>query len=85
MNSIALNAATAPLRAAGTYFQCVDYSAVSEASEVDFCQWLTREIGVAAIPLSVFYRDGFEQRLARFCFAKKDETLDLALQRLARI
>ena len=75
----------APLQTAGTYFQCVDYSAVSEASEVDFCQWLTREIGVAAIPLSVFYRDGFEQRLARFCFAKKDETLDLALQRLARI
>ena len=74
-----------PLQTAGTYFQCVDYSAVSEASEVDFCQWLTREIGVAAIPLSVFYRDGFEQRLARFCFAKKDETLDLALQRLARI
>ena len=74
-----------PLHSAGTYFQCVDYSAVSDASEVDFCQWLTREIGVAAIPLSVFYRDGFEQRLARFCFAKKDETLDLALQRLARI
>jgi len=74
-----------PLPCAGTYFQCVDYSAVSDAAEVDFCQWLTREIGVAAIPLSVFYRNGLEQRIARFCFAKKDETLALALERLARI
>ena len=73
------------LPSAGTYFQCVDYAAVSDASEVDFCQWLTREIGVAAIPLSVFYRGGFEQRIARFCFAKKDETLALALERLARL
>ena len=66
----------------GTYFQCVDYSAVSELGEADFCRWLTSEIGVAAIPLSAFYADGFEQRIARFCFAKKDETLDLALDRL---
>jgi len=69
----------------GSYFQCVDYSAISDASEIDFCQWLTREVGVAAIPLSVFYRGGFEQRIARFCFAKKDETLALASERLARI
>jgi len=69
----------------GSYFQCVDYSAISDASEIDFCQWLTREVGVAAIPLSVFYRGGFEQRIARFCFAKKDETLALAIERLARI
>jgi len=73
------------LPSAGSYFQCVDYSAISDASEVDFCQWLTREIGVAAIPLSVFYRDGFEQRIARFCFAKRDETLALAIERLAKI
>jgi len=73
------------LPSAGSYFQCVDYSAISDAGEVEFCQWLTREIGVAAIPLSVFYRDGHEQRIARFCFAKKDETLALALERLARI
>jgi len=73
------------LASTGSYFQCVDYSAVSDASEVDFCQWLTREVGVAAIPLSVFYRRGREQRLARFCFAKKDETLALAIERLRRI
>jgi len=69
----------------GTYFQCVDYSAVSDQPEADFCLWLTKEIGVAAIPLSAFYADAFEQRIARFCFAKKDETLALALDRLAAI
>ncbi len=69
----------------GTYFQCVDYSSVSEQSEADFCLWLTQEIGVAAIPLSAFYADAFEQRIARFCFAKKDETLALALERLASL
>ena len=69
----------------GTYFQAVDYSAVSDLPEAEFCQWLTREIGVAAIPLSVFYEGGFEQRIARLCFAKKDETLRAALARLAAL
>ena len=69
----------------GTYFQCVDYSAVSELPEVGFCEWLTTEIGVAAIPLSAFSADGFEQRIARLCFAKRDETLRAALERLARL
>ena len=67
----------------GTYFQCVDYSAVSDLPEAEFCRWLTTEIGVAAIPLSAFYVDGFDQRIARFCFAKKDETLRQAAARLA--
>jgi methionine aminotransferase len=69
----------------GTYFQSVDYSAVSGLKEAEFCQWLTREIGVAAIPLSAFYEGGYEQSFARLCFAKQDETLQAALQRLARI
>ncbi|WP_332740570.1 pyridoxal phosphate-dependent aminotransferase [Hydrogenophaga sp.] len=73
----------------GTYFQCVDISnlAVPERNlpEGDFCQWLTREIGVAAIPLSAFYGDGFDQRVVRFCFAKKDDTLREALKRLSRL
>lgn len=73
------------LPASGTYFQCVDYSAVSDLSEDAFCRWLATEIGVAAIPLSAFYSAGFEQRIVRFCFAKKDETLALALARLARV
>ena len=71
-----------PLHTAGTYFQCVEYGAVSDLPEAEFCQWLTKEIGVAAIPLSAFYEGGFEQGIARLCFAKKDETLRLALQRL---
>jgi methionine transaminase len=74
-----------PLATTGSYFQCVDYAAVSDLPEADFCRWLTTEIGVAAIPLSAFYQGGFEQRIVRFCFAKKDETLELALQRLARL
>jgi len=69
----------------GSYFQCVDYGAISDRSEEDFCRWLTTDIGVAAIPLSAFYEDGRNQRLARFCFAKRDETLGAALERLARL
>jgi methionine aminotransferase len=69
----------------GTYFQCVDISRVSDLKEEDFCKWLTSEIGVAAIPLSAFYGDGFDQRVVRFCFAKKDETLNEALGRLAKL
>ena len=66
----------------GTYFQSVDISDVSDLGETEFCKWLTSEIGVAAIPLSAFYGNGFDQRVVRFCFAKKDETLNAALQRL---
>lgn len=73
------------LPSTGSYFQCVDISAVSDLNEADFCQWLTREIGVAAIPLSAFYGGGFDQRVVRFCFAKKDETLRAALERLRRL
>ncbi|MEI6760985.1 MAG: pyridoxal phosphate-dependent aminotransferase [Betaproteobacteria bacterium] len=69
----------------GTYFQCVDISEVSDLSEAEFCQWLTREVGVAAIPLSAFYGESFDQRVVRFCFAKKDETLNAALERLSRL
>jgi methionine aminotransferase len=74
-----------PLRTQGTYFQCVDYSAISDMPEAAFCQWLTTKAGVAAIPLSAFYDGGFEQGLVRLCFAKKDETLMQALSRLERI
>jgi methionine aminotransferase len=69
----------------GSYFQCVDISDVSELSEAEFCKWLTTEIGVAAIPLSAFYGNSFDQRIVRFCFAKKDETLNLALEKLAKL
>jgi methionine aminotransferase len=73
------------LPADGTYFQCVRYDAISGLSESEFAQWLTREIKVAAIPVSAFYGQARESGIVRFCFAKKDETLQLALERLARI
>jgi methionine aminotransferase len=70
----------------GTYFQCVDYSGLNipqaKLSESDFCQWLTTEIGVAAIPVSAFYEKPTESGVIRFCFAKKEETLSKALARL---
>src|SRR4029453_11794404 len=66
------------LESQGSYFQCVDISAVSELGEAEFCKWLTSEIGVAAIPLSAFYGNGFDQRGGRFCFAKKEESFHTA-------
>jgi methionine transaminase len=69
----------------GSYFQCVDYSAVSDLGEEAFCRWLTAEVGVAAIPISAFYSDGRDQHIARLCFAKRDNTLRAALDRLAKI
>ncbi|AMP15565.1 aminotransferase class-V family protein [Collimonas pratensis] len=73
------------LPADGTYFLCVDYSAISSLSEADFAIWLTAEIGVAAIPVSAFYQSPRESGIVRFCFAKQDQTLQLALERLAKI
>ncbi|MFP5391686.1 MAG: pyridoxal phosphate-dependent aminotransferase [Gammaproteobacteria bacterium] len=69
----------------GTYFQCVRYDAISPILEADFAEWLTTEMKVAAIPVSAFYVDANESGIVRFCFAKKDETLRLALDRLARL
>jgi methionine aminotransferase len=69
----------------GTYFQCVDYSAISDMPEAEFAKWLTSEIGVAAIPVSAFYHKPTESGIVRFCFAKKDDTLHRALKRLATV
>ena len=66
----------------GTLFQCADISAVSDLGDAEFCQWLTRKFGVAAIPLSAFYANGVDQRIVRFCFAKEESTLQAALARL---
>ncbi|MFL9608640.1 pyridoxal phosphate-dependent aminotransferase [Methylobacillus sp. Pita2] len=72
-----------PLPVPGGYFQLVDYSAVSQLDDVEFCRWLTIEKGVTAIPLSPFYaQPPAGQRLARLCFAKNQETLDAAIERL---
>ena len=69
----------------GTYFQCVRYDAISSMPEQQFAEWLASEIKVAAIPVSAFYQHGHESGIVRFCFAKKEETLALALERLAGI
>jgi methionine aminotransferase len=73
------------LPADGTYFQCVRYGAISDMPEAAFAEWLTAEVKVAAIPVSAFYRQARESGIVRFCFAKRDDTLALALERLARI
>ncbi|MFS2019510.1 pyridoxal phosphate-dependent aminotransferase [Massilia sp. CT11-108] len=73
------------LPADGTYFQCVRYDGISDLGESEFAQWLTREIKVAAIPVSAFYSKPTESGIVRFCFAKKDETLNGALERLATV
>ena len=74
-----------PLGCAGTYFQLADYSAISDLTESEFCRWLTVEAGVAAIPVSAFFDTPREHKIVRFCFAKRDETLQAALDRLCRL
>lgn len=73
------------LPSAGTYFQCVDYSEISDLSEIEFAKWITAEAGVAAIPLSAFYHEQRNNSLVRFCFAKKEETLFAALEKLNQL
>jgi methionine aminotransferase len=78
-----------PLPSPGTFFLMADYSQISDKDEADFARWLTTAHGVTVIPISAFYEhpDAKESnhRLARFCFAKKDETLDAALEKLAQV
>ncbi|AGB79170.1 aspartate/tyrosine/aromatic aminotransferase [Enterobacteriaceae bacterium strain FGI 57] len=69
----------------GTYFLLADYSAISDMDDVSFCQWLTTEVGVAAIPLSVFCADPFPHKLIRLCFAKQESTLLAAAERLRQL
>ena len=70
---------------AGTYFQLADYSAISDLSDVAFAEWLTRHVGVAAIPVSVFYAQAPAAKYVRFCFCKNDDTLREAAARLAAL
>ncbi len=73
------------LPAQGTYFQLLDYSAISEQKEMDFAKWLVQEHKVAAIPVSSFYHDKKDHKLLRFCFAKQEETLVNAAEILSKI
>ena len=69
----------------GTYFLLLDYSDVSDLNDVDFCHWLVEQAGVAAIPLSVFYKQPSNDKVIRLCFAKNDETLIEAAQILCQL
>ena len=69
----------------GTYFVTVDIAPLGERDDQEFCQRLVREFGVAAIPVSAFYAEKHVRNIVRFCFAKTDETLDIALSKLERI
>lgn len=74
-----------PLPCHGTYFQMMDYSAISDLDDVAFARQMTAAHKVAAIPPSAFYHDGQDNKVLRFCFAKKDETLEQAAEVLCRI
>ena len=71
--------------ASGSFFQLADYSAISDEPDTEFAKRLTRDHGVAVIPVSVFYRQPPEQRVIRFCFAKNEDTLREAARRLAAV
>ncbi len=73
------------LPAEGSYFQVADYSAISKQSDVEFCQELTVKRGVAAIPISVFNANAHDASLIRFCFAKTEDTLQEAIEKLCTI
>ncbi|MCK6411463.1 MAG: pyridoxal phosphate-dependent aminotransferase [Azonexus sp.] len=69
----------------GTYFQLAGYRRISDLPDREFAEWLTREIGVAVIPISVFHHDGRDDRVVRFCFAKQEATLLAAHERLRKL
>jgi len=68
----------------GTYFQSVDYSSISETDDKEFSIELTQKFGIASIPMSVFYHDKIKSNVLRFCFAKSNETLEKAVERLLK-
>lgn len=71
-----------PLPSNGSYFQLYSFSSMSAQSEIDFVTTLTTKAGVAAIPVSAFYQDETDNKVLRFCFAKKEKTLNDAVERI---
>ncbi|MCF8373052.1 MAG: aminotransferase class I/II-fold pyridoxal phosphate-dependent enzyme [Bacteroidales bacterium] len=69
----------------GTYFQLLNYSEISDKPDIDFTDYLVKEIGIAAIPLSVFYHEKTDHKVLRFCFAKNDDTLAEAARKLCKL
>jgi len=70
-------------KTSGSYFQILGYEQISDLPDLEFAKWLTTEYGVATIPVSAFYSNRKDNRLIRFCFAKKEETLTEAVNRLS--
>lgn len=73
-----------PIPSFGTYFQLMSYARVSDRPDLEMAEWLTKEIGVASIPTSVFYADGRDEKVLRFCFAKEEKTLKAAADLLSK-
>lgn len=71
-----------PLPSSGSYFQVYSFAGISDLPELEFAEWLTREAGVTTIPVSAFYKDATNHQVLRFCFAKNEETLSRAAERL---
>ncbi|MCE7996248.1 MAG: aminotransferase class I/II-fold pyridoxal phosphate-dependent enzyme [Roseivirga sp.] len=74
-----------PVKAKGTYFQLMNYSQISDMPDTEIAEWLTKEHGVASIPMSIFYQDKQDNKVLRFCFAKGEETLKAAAEILCKI
>jgi methionine aminotransferase len=74
-----------PLPTHGSYFQIYSYESLSDESEKDFAIRLTKEYGVTTIPVSAFYSQNINNNVLRFCFSKKEETLDAAVERLIKL
>ncbi|MEM7109402.1 MAG: methionine aminotransferase [Bacteroidota bacterium] len=74
-----------PIPCRGTYFQLIDYSAIDQRSDVEMATFMTQELGLASIPISVFYSDQTDHKVLRFCFAKEEETLSKAADILCKI
>lgn len=74
-----------PVPSFGTYFQVLDYSDISDLPEMEFAEWLIKEHGIASVPVSAFYHKNDDHKMLRFCFAKKEETLEKAAEILCKI
>lgn len=84
-NRLVKNSAFRLTPASGSYFQCLDYSSISQEKDTDFAVRLTKEFGIASVPFSAFYHKGTDNKLLRFCFAKKRETLEAAAEKLCSV
>lgn len=71
--------------ASGSYFQLLDYSGITQEKDTEYAIRLTKEIGVASVPTSVFYHEPVDNKLLRFCFAKTNETLEQAAEKLCKV